>query len=517
MSTPENRSPGWAGLVLWGRLPTAAKLVAILAILLLPLGVVAAIASARATAEARAQRVQLVRTRAQADARALTVFLEQARLTLAMAAAQRPTLSCTQLDARLRAAGIDGAYAVRRPGTEACRRDGPVVRTANSLPTYRLLPDRGTLGIAASLGDATGYGEVTRARLARALPERPMSLDFVLAEQDRILHLRDDYERSLFQRTVSFRSPLAGTPLEARASAGANPASAAEIMSILLPILMWLAASVISWLVADRLLLRPILRLRDGVLRWQPGQDDLRLPRLDTPATEIRELADAFRRATETINARERDIEAGAGRQRLLVREVHHRVKNNLQVVSSLLNLHARGARTEEAAAAYASILRRVDALAVVHRNHFAELEDNRGVSLRTLLSELTANLRGNAAPGAERLAISIDADAMHVTQDVAVSVAFLITEVVEYAMLCAPLSAVEVTLRQLPGGARARLALRSDDLRGEVACEEVDARQFERVTVGLARQLRSALEHDASTGEYAVAIPVLAGAGGAG
>jgi two-component system, sensor histidine kinase PdtaS len=83
------------------------------------------------------------------------------------------------------------------------------------------------------------------------------------------------------------------------------------------------------------------------------------------------------------------------------IREVHHRVKNNLQVVASLLNLHARGAKTEDASAAYASIQRRVDALAVVHRNHYAELEENRGVALKPLISELGANLRANAPAGA--------------------------------------------------------------------------------------------------------------------
>src|SRR3546814_11954106 len=51
----------------------------------------------------------------------------------------------------------------------------------------------------------------------------------------------------------------------------------------------------------------------------------------------------------------------------------------NLQVISSLINFHARGARTAEVVTAYASIQRRVDALAVVHRNHFAEMEENRG------------------------------------------------------------------------------------------------------------------------------------------
>ena len=88
--------------------------------------------------------------------------------------------------------------------------------------------------------------------------------------------------------------------------------------------------------------------------------------------------------------------------QRRLVREVHHRVKNNLQVVASLLNIHGRSAETAEARAAYDGIGRRVGALSIVHRNHFAEMEENRGIALRPLLSELAAELRAGA-PGTPR------------------------------------------------------------------------------------------------------------------
>ena len=271
---------------------------------------------------------------------------------------------------------------------------------------------------------------------------------------------------------------------------------------------MWLGAAVLAWAVAHRLVLRPIARLHHAVNGWRPADGAIDIPGLSS-SSKIGDLAAAFSRIAAGVSTRERELEAGSERQRVLVREVHHRVKNNLQVVASLLNLHARGARTPEAAAAYASILRRVDALAVVHRNHFAEMEENQGLSLRTLLSELTANLRGNAAPGAERMTIALDVDAASATQDVAVSVAFLVTEIVEYSMLCAPESGVEIALRR--DGTTARLTVRSGGLKAGVPCPDVDARQFERVTTGLARQLRSTLDRDGETGTYALNLPVLA------
>ena len=106
---------------------------------------------------------------------------------------------------------------------------------------------------------------------------------------------------------------------------------------------------------------------------------------------------------TRTVARHEADLEAAVVRQTRLVREVHHRVKNNLQVVASLLNLHSRGSPNEEVAAAYASIQRRVDALAVVHRNHYAELEENRGVALKSLITELDRQSARHRAARARR------------------------------------------------------------------------------------------------------------------
>src|SRR3546814_19235322 len=109
---------------------------------------------------------------------------------------------------------------------------------------------------------------------------------------------------------------------------------------------------------------------------------------MPTPAQEIRDLGQTFRLITQTIAAHEAELAAGLERQTRLTREVHHRVKNNLQIIASLINLHSRSAPTQEAVDAYISIQRRVDALSVVHRNHYAELEVHPGIGVRSLRSE---------------------------------------------------------------------------------------------------------------------------------
>ena len=261
----------------------------------------------------------------------------------------------------------------------------------------------------------------------------------------------------------------------------------------------------ITWSLVSRLLVRPLRKLEGAVVAYRAGGGSEELPRKLGPSQEIEGLRNAFAKAIDRAEESERETGAALEGQRRLVREVHHRVKNNLQVVASLLNIHGRSAGTSDARAAYAGISRRVGALSIVHRNHFAEMEENRGISLRPLLSELAAELRAGAPEEARGLRIDLELDSVYTTQDAAVAVAFLITEIIEYAMLSAPEAPIEVSLRRT-SELTARLTLASPILRPEED-DEPGKSQFERIVAGLAKQLRSPL--DRKLGRYSVDLPV--------
>jgi two-component sensor histidine kinase len=274
---------------------------------------------------------------------------------------------------------------------------------------------------------------------------------------------------------------------------------------ILLPVAMWFIAAFMTWLMVHKLLIQPLRRLQRAVSQYEPGAPGLELPRKLGPATEIQELRDAFGRAVARVQESEQEMTSALDGQRRLVREVHHRVKNNLQVIASLLSIHGRTAEKPEARAAYGSIGRRVGALAIVHRNHYAEMEENRGISMRPLLSELAAELRATAPDSARGLHIDLEVEPLNTTQDVAVSVAFLVTEVVEFALLRIPGEPVEISMRRT-SDLTGRLTLASPVLVPDSGGDK-EKDQFERIIAGLAKQLRSNLER--KLGRYSVDLPV--------
>lgn len=379
--------------------------------------------------------------------------------------------------------------------------------------TARLVPGYGlVLAMTGTSGTTTATAFFPTAYLADIA--RPSG--FTPAYQSTLLHsgeqlpLESLASATPLERRQQLRSSLGIANLVLAMEMRATPISSPLLLAMLLPILMWLAAASIAWFVVDRLLIGPLRRLRGGVASYVPGEEIDVGPLRTLPAQEIRELGDTFRTISRTVAAHEAGLAEGLIRQTKLTREVHHRVKNNLQVISSLINFHARGAHSPEAADAYASIQRRVDALAVVHRYHFAELEENRGLAIRSVIGELASNIRATAPERSSELGITLDLEPYLVSQDTAVAVAFLLTELIELAMMCDPAAKIRISLRAGETERQAILRLSSTAM---VQCEALQRQigeRYGRVMEGLARQLRSALHHEPLTGAYEIAIAVI-------
>jgi two-component sensor histidine kinase/HAMP domain-containing protein len=370
----------------------------------------------------------------------------------------------------------------------------------------RVAPERQSLVLRVGVVGGIATASVPASELRSAALERGPDLQtLVIRDESRELEIFRRPQGANARPVTQFTEwPLANSQLVARAGASAKRIAAVDRLILSLPLLMWVTAALISWLLVNRLLIRPLRTLERTVRQLQPGES-LNLPTKLGPATEIEALRDAFARSFARTDESERDMAAALDGQRRLVREVHHRVKNNLQVIASLLNIHGRSAETAEARAAYAAIGRRVGALSIVHRNHFAEMEENRGIAIRPLVSELAAELRAGAPDPARRMMIDLDVESVNTTQDVAVSTAFLVTEIVEYAMLHQPQEPVEVSVRRT-SELTAKLSVGSPVLVPDDT-QRAEKVQFERIIGGLAKQLRSNL--DRRLGRYSVDLPV--------
>lgn len=316
---------------------------------------------------------------------------------------------------------------------------------------------------------------------------------------------------NIFGLDLESKAPIGRTGLVLDLNASRSWFKTAEMLTMLTPIGMWLLAVLLSWLVVDRILLTPIQQLRRRMAIYRPG-DTLTKPRPSLfAAQEVVTLDEMMERLAENVAADKAALADGLEAQRALTREVHHRVKNNLQIIASLISLHSRDATSVLETRAYRAIQRRVDALAVVHRHLHAESEGAAGIALGTMLSELSVALRHSLALDNQPVGTTINVEPARAVQDVALPAAFFVTELVELAVQCdgnLPVVIALVHNADRPG--TATLSVTSEGLGG--CADRLGDRfaSYERVLTGLSRQLRQPLVIDDELGRYSIVVPVM-------
>ena len=516
------RRTAMAPMSMLSRLPTGAKLFITLSVALLLLALIAIGATLQTGRTADAEARARLRIAANESARSIAIELvgDMTALRVAVTALQADAgdaPSCARAQGVFAQQSTIGTRfsIVDRNGRLLCGEsfDANVALDTSTPVGAAIVPDRGLIlslpGLRHGPSARVFFPKAFLTQLA-APGTRAMPLASALVHDDETLTLSRIPDLGAFDRVETVQTDLGLGGLALRTSIRSAPITSSFLVALMLPLLMWAAAAGLSWFIVDRLLIRPLRVLRASVAAYTPGEviDPGKLGPL--PAQEIRELGDTFRAISRTVALHEAGLAEAVVRQTKLTREDHHRVKNNLQVISSLINFHARGAPSPDATAAYASIQRRVDALAVVHRNHFAEMEDNRGLNLRSVIGELASNIRATAPEGATSLSIVLDVDPYLVNQDVAVAVAFLVTETIELAMNCDAAAQVRVAIKPGEDDKKAKLRVVSRAFVESERLETLLSTRYGRVIEGLSRQLRAPLHHDPMTGAYEIAIAVM-------
>jgi len=307
--------------------------------------------------------------------------------------------------------------------------------------------------------------------------------------------------------------PLGGLATYVTASAyrqtiaHAGHVSAGRWIGVALPLAMWLSALAIGWVIANRLLVRPLTGMRAAVDRYSAGDTSVRLGTTDWLSAEMTALGRAFDRMADESATHDAAMRSALAEQRRLTREVHHRVKNNLQIVASLLSIQARDSTDAAVGRAYAAVQARVGALALVHRWMYDD-EAARGVDLRALATDLCASLE-QAVAASEGVAprISCDVARFIVAQDTAVPLAFLITELVTLASQASAPERAEIKVRAAASGGMAFLELQCPTFCNDALLDPKNPTV--RIITGLARQMRAPLRHDADDCTYRIEFPV--------
>lgn len=136
------------------------------------------------------------------------------------------------------------------------------------------------------------------------------------------------------------------------------------------------------------------------------------------------------RRQVKRSRSQERKLAKALGEREVLNREVHHRVKNNLQVVSSLLNLQATRLDDGPVKHEFMRGKRRIDTIALVHHKLYG-LQDLRNVDLKLFLTGLIEALAGMYQPASRTVSCAVNTGELRTDQDTAIELGIIVCELV--------------------------------------------------------------------------------------
>ena len=232
-------------------------------------------------------------------------------------------------------------------------------------------------------------------------------------------------------------APLIGNDLFVMLSAPATRfmswARLNAIYNIILPLLAWLAAWTAVWIVTDRVVIRWLHYLDRIASIYAKGRFSVRPVQAENAPQEIRTLAHTLDSMADAIVVRDLTLHENLEQKDTLMREIHHRVKNNLQIITSLLNMQQRALTDPAAREAMADTRQRITALALIYRALY-QSPDLRRVDLRQFLEELIGQIASGDGGRPSPIRTELSADDLEIDPDKLAPLALFAVEAIANA-----------------------------------------------------------------------------------
>jgi two-component sensor histidine kinase/HAMP domain-containing protein len=130
----------------------------------------------------------------------------------------------------------------------------------------------------------------------------------------------------------------------------------------------------------------------------------------------------------------EAKIQASLLEKETMLKEIHHRVKNNLQVITSLLNMQSSYLQDETAIEALQDSMERVRAMAMIHTQLYQSQDLNR-VNCDLFIRDLIGNISQSYGRAESPVEINVDADEISLGIDTSIPCGLILNELVSNAL----------------------------------------------------------------------------------
>jgi two-component sensor histidine kinase len=205
------------------------------------------------------------------------------------------------------------------------------------------------------------------------------------------------------------------------------------LSGVVFPLLAFVTALVAVMMVTERVVVRWLHYLRRIAGIYARGRFTVRPLQADRAPPEIRDLAHSMTTMAEAIETRDASLLDTLAQKDALMREIHHRVRNNLQVISSLLSMQQRALTDPAAREAMFDTRQRINAMALIYRALYQGVDLKR-VDIRQFLGDLVAQLIVEQQEHGELIATELEADELIIDPDKLAPLALFAVEAISNA-----------------------------------------------------------------------------------
>jgi two-component sensor histidine kinase len=206
------------------------------------------------------------------------------------------------------------------------------------------------------------------------------------------------------------------------------------LTTLAFPFVMWAVSLSVALIALHQLVIHPIRDLGRRMKGFADGRRIQHQGRLQNAPGEISDIGDTFETMARQIIRDEADLENTLFEREVLLKEVHHRVKNNLQLMSSILNMQARKVHSEEARQSLRDVQERLRSLAAIHRGLY-QAPEVAHVQTDELLREIAGQLIALAPERLDGARPEFALDSVRLVPDEAAPLAMMAAEMMTNAL----------------------------------------------------------------------------------
>ncbi len=143
-------------------------------------------------------------------------------------------------------------------------------------------------------------------------------------------------------------------------------------------------------------------------------------------------LEEKVQERTQSLDEKNKHLHLEVTNKNILLRELYHRVKNNLQIISSLLSLQSKRIKDKEAKILFLESISRIKSIAMIHEKLYAS-DNLQVISMQNYTQDLISELQQSFSD--KDIQFKIMCDTIHLNLEVGVPIGLIINELVTNAL----------------------------------------------------------------------------------